>query len=57
VIGGTRDLATPIEQSRWLHEQISGSRLVELEAAHLGNLDCSAEFTATLDKFVGETTE
>ncbi|HSB85318.1 MAG TPA: 3-oxoadipate enol-lactonase [Ilumatobacteraceae bacterium] len=56
VIGGTRDLATPVEQARWLHEQIAGSRLVELEAAHLGNLDCAAEFTAALDKFLAETT-
>jgi len=56
VIGGTGDLATPIEQARWLHEQISGSRLVELEAAHLGNLDRGPEFTAALDQFLGEMT-
>jgi 3-oxoadipate enol-lactonase len=52
VIGGTRDLATPVEQARWLHEQISGSRLVELDAAHIGPLDCAAQFTATLDEFL-----
>jgi 3-oxoadipate enol-lactonase len=57
VIGGTRDLATPIDQARWLHEQIAGSRLVELEAAHIGNLDCSTEFTAALDTFLGEQSE
>lgn len=56
VIGGTRDLATPIDQARWLHEQIAGSRFVELEAAHLGNLDSGAEFTAALDRFLSETT-
>ena len=56
VIGGTRDLATPIEQARWLHDQIPASQLVELEAAHLGNLDCSTEFTAALDRFLAETT-
>ena len=50
------DQATPIEQARWLHEQIAGSRLVELEAAHLSNLDRRAEFTAALDQFLGEHT-
>lgn len=53
VIGGTRDLATPVEQARWLHEQIADSRLVELDAAHLGNLDCAEQFTSTLDEFLG----
>ena len=56
VIGGVNDLATPIEQARWLHDQIAGSRLVELDAAHLSNLDREAEFTAALDQFLGETT-
>ncbi|MGZ4791927.1 MAG: alpha/beta fold hydrolase, partial [Ilumatobacteraceae bacterium] len=56
VIGGTGDLATPIEQARWLHEQINGSRLVELDAAHLSNLDREPEFTEALDRFLGETT-
>jgi 3-oxoadipate enol-lactonase len=56
VIGGTSDQATPIEQARWLHTQIEESRLVELEAAHISNLDRETEFTAALDQFLGETT-
>jgi 3-oxoadipate enol-lactonase len=56
VIGGKRDEAAPIEQSRWLHEQIAGSRLVELDAAHLSNLDREPEFTAALGQFLSETT-
>ena len=56
VIGGIADQATPIEQARWLHEQIAGSRLVELDAAHLSNLDREAEFTAALDQFLAEHT-
>jgi 3-oxoadipate enol-lactonase len=55
VIGGARDQATPIEQARWLHTQIGGSRLVELDAAHLSNLDREAEFTSALSTFLGET--
>ena len=56
VIGGVRDQATPVEQARWLHEQIDGSRLVELDAAHLSNLDREPEFTAALERFLGEMT-
>ncbi len=56
VIGGEHDQATPIEQARWLHEQIAGSRLVELSAAHLSNLDLEVEFTAALGGFLSETT-
>jgi len=33
-----------------------GTRLVELEAAHLSNLDREPEFTEALDRFLGETT-
>jgi 3-oxoadipate enol-lactonase len=56
VIGGENDEAAPIEQSRWLHDQIAGSRLVELSAAHLSNLDRDSEFTAALSQFLTETT-
>ena len=55
VIGGASDQATPIEQARWLHGQIDGSRLVELDAAHLSNLDCEQEFTAALEQFLSRT--
>jgi 3-oxoadipate enol-lactonase len=56
VIGGEHDEAAPIEQSRWLHDQIAGSRLVELNAAHISNLDREPEFTAALTHFLSETT-
>jgi 3-oxoadipate enol-lactonase len=56
VIGGQHDEATPIEEARRLHEQIAGSRLVELNAAHLSNLDRDQEFTAALGQFLNETT-
>lgn len=56
IIGGTADQATPIEHARWLNEHIAGSQLVELDAAHLSNLDCATAFTAALDQFLGEHT-
>ena len=52
IIGGKADQATPIELSRWLHEQIETSQLVELPAAHLSNLDRGEEFTAALRRFL-----
>lgn len=55
VIGGENDQAAPIEQARWLHEQIAGSRLVELNAAHISNLDREHEFTAAFSQFLTET--
>ncbi len=55
VIGGENDQAAPIEQARWLHEQIAGSRLVELNAAHISNLDREPEFTAAFSQFLTET--
>ncbi len=54
VIGGLNDLPTPIDQARWLHEAIPGSRLVELDAAHLSNLDRADQFTAALGEFLSE---
>jgi 3-oxoadipate enol-lactonase len=56
VIGGTEDQATPVEQARWLHDKIAGSRIVELTAAHLSNLDRDVEFTAALDQFLRDAT-
>ena len=56
VIGGIRDQAAPIEQSRWLDEHIANSRLVELDAAHLSNLDRADDFTAALRPFLASTT-
>jgi 3-oxoadipate enol-lactonase len=54
VIGGSEDQATPIEQARWLHSQIETSRLVELSAAHLSNIDSEPEFTAALGRFLAD---
>jgi len=45
VIGGTLDVATPPEQSIWLHQRIAGSRIEVIPgAAHLSNLDEPDQF-------------
>lgn len=45
VIAGKHDIATPPQAGRWLAEQIRGARFVELDAAHISNVECAAEFT------------
>lgn len=54
VIGGLRDPATPPEHARFLAEAISGARLVELEAAHLANLEQPFAFNAAVAELLGD---
>jgi 3-oxoadipate enol-lactonase len=54
VIYGSWDLATPPRDGQYLAEQIKGTRYVELEGAHLSNIEASDEFTRELVKFLGE---
>jgi 3-oxoadipate enol-lactonase len=51
-IGGRVDAATPPEGVEFIHEQIAGSRMVLLDAAHLTNVERAEEFTRALDEFV-----
>ena len=52
VITGTHDLATPVADGRFLAERIKGSTCVELDAAHLSNIEAAPAFTATLLAFL-----
>lgn len=52
VIAGSEDLATPACDGQFLAEQILGARYIELEAAHLSNIEAAAQFTAELVKFM-----
>lgn len=54
VVGGLRDPATPPQHARFLAEAIGGARLVELEAAHLANLEQPFAFNAAVADFLGE---
>jgi 3-oxoadipate enol-lactonase len=53
VIAGRHDQATPPEQARLIAERIAGARLVELDAAHLSNIEAEAAFTAAMLEFLG----
>ncbi|MEJ9233247.1 3-oxoadipate enol-lactonase [Peribacillus butanolivorans] len=52
VIVGIGDLATPPSDGQYLAEQIQGARYVELEGAHLSNIEASGEFTTELVEFL-----
>lgn len=52
VITGTHDLATPPAAGRFLAEKIAGARYVELDAAHLSNVEADAAFTRALTEFL-----
>jgi len=52
VIAGGKDSATPPADGRYVADQIAGARYVELEAAHLSNIEAAEEFTAELIQFL-----
>lgn len=54
VIGGSRDPATPLDHARLLADTIAGAELVELDAAHLANLEQSYAFNAAVARFLGD---
>ncbi|MDF2713369.1 MAG: 3-oxoadipate enol-lactonase [Paenibacillus sp.] len=52
VIAGSGDKVTPLRDSQYLIEHIPGARYIELEAAHLSNIEAAEPFTAELLKFM-----
>ena len=52
VIAGRHDPATPPEQGRALATAIPGARYLELDAAHLSNIEAAGAFTAALLEFL-----
>jgi 3-oxoadipate enol-lactonase len=54
VIAGAQDAATPPQDGRFLAEEISGAKYVELEAAHLSNIEVVDGFTDAVLRFLSE---
>jgi 3-oxoadipate enol-lactonase len=52
VIAGTQDKATPPEGGRYLAKQIPGSKYVELDTAHLSNVELPQQFMEEVLPFV-----
>ena len=57
LIAGTQDAATPPASMRLMHERIEGSRYVELDAAHLSNIEQAPAFTAAVREFFAKPTD
>ena len=53
VIAGTHDVATPAAEGRQMAERVAGARYVELDAAHISNVEAADLFTAELIGFLG----
>jgi len=52
VIAGTHDTATPAADGRYAADHIPNARYVELDAAHLSNIEAEEPFTAELLNFL-----
>lgn len=52
VVAGSEDAVTPPQEGRFLVDHIRGSQYVELDAAHLSNLEQSDAFTSALRDFL-----
>ncbi|HWK00195.1 MAG TPA: 3-oxoadipate enol-lactonase [Xanthobacteraceae bacterium] len=52
VIAGSLDPATPPEGSEFIAQRIARAKLVSLEAAHLSNIEQSAQFTRAVEDFL-----
>jgi 3-oxoadipate enol-lactonase len=52
VISGTQDPGTPPTDGKFIANQIAGARYVELDAAHLSNIEQREAFTEELNKFL-----
>ena len=48
VVTGRHDPSTPPADGRWLGDQIRGARVVNLDAAHLSNVERAEEFNAAV---------
>ena len=51
LIAGTQDAGTPPAGMRLMHERIRGSAYLELDAAHLSNIEQAPAFTAAVKNF------
>jgi 3-oxoadipate enol-lactonase len=52
VIAGTHDAATPAAEGRKMAERIAGAYYVELDAAHISNVEAAPRFTAEAVAFL-----
>ena len=54
IISATHDKATPPAEGRTMAEAIAGARFVELDAAHISNVERAESFTSALTGFLAD---
>jgi 3-oxoadipate enol-lactonase / 4-carboxymuconolactone decarboxylase len=54
VIGGAQDKSVPAADSKALAEKLPGAKYLELNAAHISNMEAHTEFTNALIAHVNE---
>jgi len=52
IISGSRDVATTTTEGRFMAQKISGARYLELDSAHLSNIEQSARFNRAVTDFL-----
>jgi 3-oxoadipate enol-lactonase len=52
-VAGMTDVPTPVEALRFIHEAVSGSKMITLDAAHLSNVEQADAFTSAVMGFLG----
>jgi 3-oxoadipate enol-lactonase len=52
VISATHDPATPPSEGHFLRDHIHGARYLELDAAHLSNIEQAEQFTRAVERFM-----
>lgn len=52
IVTGRQDPSTPPADGRWLGDQIRGARVVDLDAAHLSNVERADDFNVAVREFI-----
>jgi 3-oxoadipate enol-lactonase len=52
IVTGRHDPSTPPADGRWLGDQIRGARVVDLDAAHLSNVEQAGDFNVAVRDFI-----
>lgn len=52
VIAGTQDPSTSVADGRWLADTVNNGRLVEIDAAHLSNVELPDDFAVAVREFL-----
>jgi 3-oxoadipate enol-lactonase len=52
IVTGAHDAVTPPSDGHFLESQIASARYVELDAAHISNIEAAANFTAAVQNFL-----